>query len=173
MTANAPRRIVTGHDGDGRSVVLSDDPTPASQTIATGVTFHPLWSTAGSPAPIRASEPAEPTARELSVTPDPQGTILHVIDMPPGSSAPLHRTSTIDYGIVLEGEVDLELDDGSRTRMSTGDVAIQRGTAHAWYNRSQGVTRLLFVQIDGAFTDELRSTLGEQALSEVLTAPLK
>jgi naringenin degradation protein FdeH len=172
MTANAPRRIVTGHAADGRSVVLSDEPTPASQTIATGVTFHPIWSTTGSPAPIRASEAAEPTARALSVTPDAQGTIVHVIDMPPGSSAPVHRTSTIDYGIVLEGEIDLELDDGSRTRLRSGDVVVQRGTAHAWYNRSQGVTRMLFVQIDGVFTDELRSALGEDALSRILAEPL-
>jgi quercetin dioxygenase-like cupin family protein len=168
MTLNTPRRIVTGHDAAGRSIVLSDGPTPTLRTLPTGVDFHEIWSTAGAPAPIAATEPAEPTARPLQVAPDPLGTIVHVIDMPAGSSADIHRTRTIDYGIVLEGEVHLELDDGSQTRLASGDVIVQRGTAHAWYNRSNSVARMLFVMVDGAFTDELRSTLGDEALSQVM-----
>ena len=85
--------------------------------------------------------------------------------MPPGSSAPIHRTKNVDYGLVLEGEIYLALDDGSETRLTSGDVVVQRGTAHAWYNRSETVTRMLFVLVDGEFTDELRSTLGEEALA--------
>lgn len=167
MTSPTPRRIVTGHDNGGRSVVLSDGPTPTSRTIDTGATFHEIWSTSDTPAPIAAAEPIEPTAGPLRVTPSGPGTIVHVIDMPPGSTAPMHRTKTIDYGIVLDGEVVLELDDGSEVRVGRGDLVVQRGTAHAWFNRTQSVARMLFVMVDGAFTDELRSTVGEEALSQL------
>lgn len=91
---------------------------------------------------------------------------MHVIDMPPGAVAPLHRTRTIDYGVVLDGEVDLELDDGTVLTMTRGDVVVQRGTVHAWHNRSSGTVRLFFVNVDGEFSTELRSTLGE-ALSDL------
>jgi quercetin dioxygenase-like cupin family protein len=173
MTSTTPRRIVTGHDESGRSIVLADGPNPTTRVLPTGVLFHEIWSTAGAPAPISAAEPGEPTARPLQVAPDPLGSLVRVIDMPPGSSADIHRTRTVDYGVVLEGEVVLELDDGSETSFGTGDVVVQRGTAHAWYNRSQSVARMLFVMVDAAFTDELRSTLGEEALSQILEGPLE
>lgn len=169
MTYDTPRRIVTGHDDGGRSVALSDGPTPTSVEFETGATFHEIWCTAETPAPIAAAESAEPTARALQVPPDKRGTIVHVIDMPPGAVAPMHRTQTIDYGIVFEGEVDLELDDGSVIRMTTGDIVVQRGTAHAWYNRSSRTARIFFVLVDGEFTPALRSTLGEEAISQLFT----
>ena len=166
MTLPTPRRIVTGHDDAGRSVVLSDAPTPTTASLENGAAFHEIWATSDTPAPIAAAEPAEPTARQLQVSPDPLGTIVHVIDMPPGAVAPMHRTRTIDYGVVLDGEVDLELDDGSVVAMSRGDVVVQRGTAHAWHNRSSSTVRLFFVNVDGEFSDDLRSTLGD-ALSNL------
>jgi quercetin dioxygenase-like cupin family protein len=168
MSLPPPRRIVTGHDGTGRSVVLSDGVTPTTHVFETGAIFHEVWSTSDAPASIAATEPAEPTTGPLRVPPGPLGTIVHVIDMPPGSSAPLHRTKTIDYGIVLDGEIHLELDDGSKTRLTTGDVVVQRGTAHGWSNRSGNVTRMLFVMVDGELTDDLRSTLGGEALAQIL-----
>lgn len=76
----------------------------------------------------------------------------------------MHRTETIDYGVVLEGEVWLVLDDGSETRLGAGDVVVQRGTDHAWDNRSSYVTRMLFVLVDGAFSDDLRAALGPAEL---------
>ncbi len=161
MTLSTPRRIVTGHDSAGRSVVLSDAPTPTTASLENGAAFHEIWATGDTPAPIAAAEPTEPTARPLQVSPDPGGTIVHVIDMPPGAVAPMHRTRTIDYGVVLDGEVDLELDDGSVLTMSAGDVVVQRGTAHAWHNRSTGTVRLFFVNVDGKFGDDLRSVLGD------------
>ncbi|HZD24542.1 MAG TPA: cupin domain-containing protein [Acidimicrobiia bacterium] len=118
--------------------------------------------------PIDSEEPSEPTARPLQVPPDAGGSIVHVIDMPPGSGAPMHRTKSIDYGIVLSGEIDLELDDGSEVHLRSGDIVVQRATAHAWHNRSQSVTRMLFVMIDVELSDELASTLGEAALAEIL-----
>jgi hypothetical protein len=171
MTFATPRRVVTGHDGEGRSIVLSDGPTPV-RTIATGVTFHEVWSTDDAPAPIAAAEAVELADGPLMVQPGERGTIVHLIDMPPGSSAPMHRTKTIDYGIVLDGEIDLELDDGSETHLGPGDLVVQRGTAHAWYNRSAGVTRMLFVLVDGEFSDDLRAAVGDEALSQVLSQPL-
>lgn len=167
MTLSTPRRIVTGHDEAGRSVVLSDAPTPTTESLETGAAFYEIWATNDTPAPITAAESAEPTARPLQVPPDPRGTIVHVIDMPPGAVAPMHRTRSIDYGVVLDGEVDLELDDGSVVTMSRGDVVIQRGTAHAWHNRSSGTVRIFFVLVDGEFTTELQSTLGSEALSQL------
>jgi quercetin dioxygenase-like cupin family protein len=166
MTLTTPRRIVTGHDSGGRSVVLSDAPTPTTASLDNGAAFHEIWATGDTPAPIDAVASAEPTARPLQVAPDPGGTIVHVIDMPPGAVAPLHRTRTIDYGVVLDGEVDLELDDGSVVTMSTGDVVVQRGTAHAWHNRSSSTVRLFFVNVDGEFSAELQSSLGD-ALSDL------
>lgn len=168
MEASPPRRVVTGHDSSGRSVVLSDGATPTSEEFPTGATFHEIWATAAEPVPVDDDELSEPTARPLQVPPDANGTIVHVIDMPPGSSAPMHRTETVDYGIVLSGEIDLELDDGSTLHLGPGDIVVQRATAHAWHNRTQQVTRLLFVMVDAKLSDELASTLGEAALAEIL-----
>jgi hypothetical protein len=78
-----------------------------------------------------------------------------------------HRL-TVDYGIVLSGEIDLELDNGSTLHLEPGDIVVQRATAHAWYNRSQQVTRMLFVMVDAKLSDELASTLGKAALDEIL-----
>jgi quercetin dioxygenase-like cupin family protein len=161
MTHSVPRRIVTGHDDRGRSVVLADAPTPTTAALENGAAFHEIGATSDTPAPIAASESTEPTARPLQVPPDPRGTIVHVIDMPSGAVAPTHRTRSIDYGVVLDGEVDLELDDGSVVTMSSGDVVVQRGTAHAWHNRSSSTVRMFFVNVDAEFAPELRSTLGD------------
>ena len=76
----------------------------------------------------------------------------------------MHRTQSIDYGIVLEGEIWLVLDDGSQTRLGPGDVAIQRGTDHAWENRSDRPARIVFVLVDGAFSEELRAMIGSPEL---------
>ena len=155
---NAPRRIVTGHDADGRSVVLADAPAPRSHSIP-GATFHELWNTTEAPASIHAAEPREPTDRPLVTPPDADGTIIRIVDLEPRSRSPLHRTETIDYGIVLDGEVTLVLDDGSETALARGDVVIQRGTDHAWVNASDEPARMAFVLVDGRFTEELKAVL--------------
>jgi naringenin degradation protein FdeH len=155
---SAPRRVVTGHDADGRSVVLADGPTPKTHAIPSA-TFHELWNTTAAPAPIAPAEPREPTERPLVTPPDANGTIVRVVDMAPGSRSPMHRTETIDYGIVLAGAVTLVLDDGSETSLGPGDVVVQRGTDHAWVNPTDEPTRMVFVLVDGRFDDELRSRL--------------
>jgi len=154
----APRRIVTGHDAEGRSVVLSDGPTPKTLDIGSAA-FHELWITDETPVPIAASEP-EPTDRPVR-TPAPDGGVLvRFTEMAPGAEAPMHRTETVDVGVVLEGETWLLLDDGSETRVGPGDAIVQRGTNHAWANRSDRPVRMMFVMIDGAVTGQLAATTG-------------
>jgi quercetin dioxygenase-like cupin family protein len=154
----APRRIVTGHDASGRSVVLSDAPTPKTLDIGSAA-FHELWITDATPAAIAASEP-EPTDRPARTPPPAGGVMVRFTEMAPGAEAPMHRTETVDVGVVLEGETWLLLDDGSETRMSAGDVVVQRGTNHAWANRSDRPVRMMFVLIDGAISDELAAAAG-------------
>ena len=157
----APRRIVTGHDASGRSVVLSDAPTPKTLDIGTAF-FHELWATTAVPAPLDASEP-EPTTRPLRTGPDAGGVVARFTEMSPGAAAPMHRTESLDIGIVLDGETWLILDDGSETRMGPGDVVVQRATNHAWANRSDAPVRMMFAMIDGAITDDLRAVTGPLA----------
>ena len=158
----APRRVVTGHDSAGRSVVLSDGPAPRSHDVGPAI-FHELWNTRAMPVPVAPAEP-EPTQRPLVTPPDPNGTIVRITEIKAGERSPMHRTESVDYGIVLEGELWLVLDDGSETRLGPGDVVIQRGTDHAWENRSDGTVRMLFVLVDGAFTEELVAAIGSVEL---------
>jgi quercetin dioxygenase-like cupin family protein len=154
----APRRIVTGHDGSGRSVVLSDAPTPKTLDIGTAA-FHEVWITDQAPAPIAATEP-EPTDRPVRTPPPANGVMVRFTEMAPGAASPMHRTETVDVGVVLEGETWLLLDDGSETRVGPGDAVVQRGTNHAWANRSDRPVRMVFVLIDGTIADDLRQATG-------------
>jgi naringenin degradation protein FdeH len=154
----APRRIVTGHDRAGKSVVVSDGPTPKTLDIGTAA-FHELWITSQTPARIAATEP-EPTERPVRTPPPTGGVIVRFTEMAPGAESPMHRTETLDVGVVLEGETWLLLDDDSETRVGVGDAVVQRGTNHAWANRADSPVRMVFVLIDGEIVDELRSVTG-------------
>ena len=154
-----PRRIVTGHDASGKSVVISDGPTPKTLDIGSAL-FHEVWITDRTPVEIGASEPSEPTDRPVRVPPPQNGVMVRYTEMDPGGESPMHRTETVDVGIVLEGETWLLLDDGSETRVGTGDAVVQRGTNHAWANRSDRPVRMVFVLIDGRITDDLRAATG-------------
>lgn len=161
-----PRRVVTGHDASGTSVFASDGLVPAAHTTPGGTLFYELWSTDATPAPIDAgpvdaglNDQASPAP--VSVPPARNGTKLRINELPPGARSPMHRTQTVDYGIVLDGEVVLVLDD-SETVLRAGDVVVQRGTNHRWENRSGATARVAFILIDGAFTQGLRDTLGTQ-----------
>jgi len=177
--AGSPRRIVTGHDKSGKSITLSDGHPPNGLKIGErGVTFFEIWNTDASPAPIVATE-TEPTNRPIELAPKPHGTVIRILDFLPGfskleSGNPpfMHRTETIDYGIVLEGEIFLLLDD-SEVHLSAGDVVVQRGTDHAWENRSDKVARIAFVLVDGAFSRELKESLPAAVLDRVIRGPLK
>ncbi|CUR59408.1 conserved hypothetical protein [metagenome] len=163
--STVPRRVVTGHTPDGVSVVLSDGPAPVSRELPDdGVAFHEIWSTEGAPAVVRAVEPDEPTQRTLAVPPPPLGTKIRINEFAPGHlderglQSPVHRTATIDYGIVLEGQITLILDD-SEVTLHAGDIVVQRGTDHAWANRGDSVATVVFVLVDGAFDPALVETL--------------
>lgn len=162
------RRIVTGHDEKGKSVFLSIGEPPQHHHRTGGlVQFHEIWNTTATPAPIYPSEPKEPNERlPLRIPPDPGGTIIRILDIHPGHVEKIaprpdgrhpgtHRTETIDYGILIEGAITMLLDD-SEVDLQPGDVVIQRGTDHAWENRSKTeVARIAFILIDGKFEGAL------------------
>ncbi|MHB1572141.1 MAG: cupin domain-containing protein [Solirubrobacteraceae bacterium] len=155
---NTPRRVVTGHDAEGRSVILSDGPAPRSQSFGDS-TFHEIWTSTEMPVALPPVEPHEPTDRPLTVPPPANGTNLHIIDSAPGSRTPMHRTRTLDYGIVIAGRYTLILDDGTETELNPGDVVVQRGTNHAWLVTGEQPGRMAFVLVDGQFSDDLLERL--------------
>lgn len=139
------RRVVTGHNGAGLAIIKSDrmfEPKPVAGGIAA---FAKLWTTDTSPADN--SEEFDGAKRKTGLT-CPGGTVLRVVDFGPGKASPMHKTKSIDYGIVLEGEIEMQLDGGEATRLKPGDVVVQRGTNHAWVNVGPGWARMAFVLIE-------------------------
>jgi hypothetical protein len=172
----ATRRIVTGFDAAGRSCIIEDGVSPAMQLMPgrEGYRNNNLWRTLASPAPVGAPDSV---VEHRGVLPPERGTVLRVVDIPPESSDPaeakrqteavfaamfpdaqhqagharhpgMHATATIDYAILLQGELVAILEEGE-TLMRAGDILIQRGTNHAWANRSEQIARIAFVLIDG------------------------
>jgi mannose-6-phosphate isomerase-like protein (cupin superfamily) len=157
---NPVRRVVTGHDAAGRSVVLSDG-TPAQnhpmRGREVGADFFEMWSVPKPVPTLTSLESHEPTERVFTIMPT-AGHLLRVIDIYPpamgGQRTVMHRTRTLDYAVVIEGEVVLVLDD-SEILLRQSDVVVQRGTIHAWENRSDRITRMAFFHIDAQFSEEL------------------
>jgi quercetin dioxygenase-like cupin family protein len=140
------RRVVTGHDKNNVAKVLIDGPatnhkgSPGRSTL--------MWITDRNPAAMPIGETIEDMgARIVGTPPPPNGTRFCVIDFPPGNPAHMHRTETIDYVIVMEGEIEMDMDD-STVRLKQGDILVQRGTNHAWANRSNKNARVAFVLVD-------------------------
>jgi mannose-6-phosphate isomerase-like protein (cupin superfamily) len=186
-------RVVTGHDADGKAIVASNGPLPSVVEIAAipGTVFHEVWSTVGMPA--RVDNGDDPTTGPLTLPPPSHGTRLRFVDIPPDSDEflahgaermkdaftqagdvhastvkadsphPLmHRTESIDYGIVIDGEMTLVLDD-SEVLLKPGSVVVQRGTNHAWANRSGRPCRMLFVLVDGRYDPVIAAALARRA----------
>lgn len=173
--ARPTRRIVTGHDAEGRSLILKDGLAPAifEPKARPGEAITELWRTGAAPASNRgADDPADapPTAPQLM--PPKHGTVFRIVDFPPdaqvkdadpaklfaefgaaaahakdGRHAMMHKTATVDYALVLEGEIVAVMDVGE-TVMQAGDVLIQRGTNHSWANRSNKPCRIAFILVD-------------------------
>jgi quercetin dioxygenase-like cupin family protein len=142
------RRIVTGHDAQHVAKVLLDAPASNAKYPAPGTISTLIWSTDGAPAKVPVGTDIEDMgARILGTAPPARGTRFAVIDFPPGNTPHMHRTETVDYVIVLEGEIEMDMDD-STVKMRAGDIMVQRGTNHAWANRSKARARLAFVLID-------------------------
>jgi len=142
------RRVVTGHDADKVAKAIMDSPATNSRSGASGSTSTLVWTTDGAPADIAVGEKVEDMgARKRGTAPPRNGSRFVVIDYPPGNKGDMHRTDTIDYVIVLSGEIEMEMD-ASRVKLKAGDVLVQRGTHHAWHNRGTTPARLAFVLID-------------------------
>jgi quercetin dioxygenase-like cupin family protein len=142
------RRVVTGHDAGGTAKVILDRPATNAKFPAPGVISAMIWCTDRAPADISLGEDIEDMgARILGTAPPPRGSRFAVIDFPPGNQARMHRTETIDYVIVMEGEIEMDMDD-STIKLKAGDVMVQRGTNHAWANRGDRRARVAFVLID-------------------------
>jgi quercetin dioxygenase-like cupin family protein len=148
-TASPPvRRIVTGHDADGKAVLRSDDLLPVEPIPSGDAAFSLVWTTATVPADN--NDETDGRLRDAGLTLH-QGSVIRIVDMLPGGTSPMHRSSSIDYGIVLSGAVELELDDGAVTTANVGDIIVQRGTVHLWRNPSASETcRIVFVLIEAA-----------------------
>jgi mannose-6-phosphate isomerase-like protein (cupin superfamily) len=171
--ATTVRRVVTGHDNNGTALVVMDGAVETA-TRAAGIASAVLWITDETPADVSGSK--DRAVRTIGVAPPANGSILRVVDFPPMSgdikvdnaaftselglgkqqrgggkhvNHPfMHRTKSIDYAIVLEGEIDMLLDD-SEVHIKAGDVLVQQGTNHAWVNNSGKNCRICFVLIDG------------------------
>jgi Cupin domain len=169
------RRVVAGVDENGKSVVLSDGPAPCTldYQFMPGQAHTRIWRTGSTVTTERPAE--EPTSDTGPMLPAPGGASFLVLQVAPDSfvtdprfdpvkagqefaaHAPdmaaamepdnpgMHRTATVDYGIVLDGEVVLELDDGVQTRLSVGDTVVQLGSRHAWRNTSDRPATVAFV----------------------------
>lgn len=182
-------RVVTGHAPDGRSVLteVGGLPTVVELAAIPGTVFHEVWSTSGSP--VVVDNGADPTLGPLVLPPPAAGTRIRFVDIPPDtdeflahgagrmgeafseigdrhastvtdtSPHPLmHRTESVDYGIVIDGEMTLVLDDGE-VLLKPGSVVVQRGTNHAWANRSGKPCRMLFVLVAGSYAPEIATSL--------------
>ncbi len=166
METTPVRCVVTGHDAQGKAVVTDDTALDLRMNPSKVSSAAVVWTTAGSPVDMDTAEHGRDRAAGLTL---PGGSVLRIIDMMPGGCSPMHRTSSLDYGIVLTGQVELILDDGAITTMKAGDIAIQRGTIHAWRNTTDSVARIAFVLLDAT-----PATVDGVALPDVhVTAGLK
>lgn len=149
MTSSPPvRRIVTGHDDAGRAVFTADDLLPVNPIPSGDAAFSLIWTTATVPADN--NDDTDGRSRDAGLTLH-QGSVIRIVDMLPGGISPFHRSSSIDYGIVLSGAVELELDHGAVTTARAGDIIVQRGTIHLWRNPSATeACRIAFVLIEAS-----------------------
>jgi quercetin dioxygenase-like cupin family protein len=185
------RRVVTGHDAQGKAIVISDGPSPFVHTtpLRPGYVSTDIFRTLETPAPI-TSQTGETTVGPRRQLPTPRGTVIRVNHFPPdkgtlddmdaqtsrkvfeslgnasghtgaasGRHPLMHRTETIDYAIVLAGEITMLLDD-TEVVLRAGDILVQCGTNHAWSNRSDAPATVAFVLIDGQYDQELAGRLG-------------
>lgn len=158
------RRVVTGHDANGKSVVLSDGIPPQDHPMrgsAVGADFYEMWNTPEAVPTLASLPDSEPSLRPFTIMP-PTGHLLRIIEIYPasmgGHRTVMHRTRTLDYVVVIEGEIVLVLDD-SEVVLGPGEVVVQRSTDHAWENRTDKVTRMAFFHIAGEFSAELLAKL--------------
>ena len=138
------RRVVTGHDADGRAIVKIDEVSKHVFTGRAGATACSIWTTEGLPANDDGA--ADEGVRKVGTTLK-NGTIFRVIEFAPGLAARNHRTDSIDYIVVIAGEIDMELDE-TVVHLKAGDVMVQRGTIYNWINRGPAPCVLAVILVD-------------------------
>ncbi len=138
------RRVITGHDDNGRAKVIIDEIAKNVVSGRPGANAAVLWTTEGWP--ISNDGSADASGRKVGTTLD-NGTVLRVVSFEPGVTPRNHRTDSIDYAIVISGEIDMELDDGASVHLKGGDVLVQRGTIHNWVNKGTAPCVIAFVLI--------------------------
>jgi quercetin dioxygenase-like cupin family protein len=177
------RRVVTGHDARGKSVIVRDEPSPHVLEVPgmPGLSLTNLWVTEQAPADNAGG--ADAAARPVVLEPPPGGTIFRIVDFPPeGPPGPgfdrarafqsmgaghamdpdasrhpaMHKTDTVDYALVLDGEIWALMDEGE-TLLRAGDCLIQRGTNHAWSNRTTRPCRMAFILVSARPLGEARA----------------
>ena len=155
------RRIVTGHNADGKAVVASDEEVTSFPIGSQGSATTLLWGRDdrgrfpddGSPARLSASFPLPGGCAFALMEPAPTGDDFHefvrdaLVPWSDPDNAGMHRTATVDYDIVIEGTIGLELDDGVEVTLQPGDVVVQNGTRHRWHNRGDTIARMMSVTV--------------------------
>jgi quercetin dioxygenase-like cupin family protein len=137
------RRVVTGHDTSGRAIVKIDEVAKNLVSSRPGASACVVWTAEGFPVDNTGEEDAG--LRKIGTTLD-NGTVFRILELAPGVTPRNHRTDSIDYAVVMSGEVDMELDD-TTVHLKAGDVLVQRGTIHNWVNRGSEPCVIAFVLI--------------------------
>jgi quercetin dioxygenase-like cupin family protein len=139
------RRVVTGHNAAGKAIVLSDEVVVGPPEMAPGIEGMPLWTTEGFPA---GNDGDKDTKDDVAGITKPNGTVFTLVTFGPGCTELPHRTSSIDYGIIVSGEIDMAVEDGAPVHLKAGDVYVQRGTMHTWINHGSGPCTIAVAIID-------------------------
>ena len=139
------RRVVTGHDASGKAVVKIDEVSKNVISNRPGASACVVWTTDSIPADN--SGEGDAGLKKVGTT-LPGGTVFRVVEFSPGVSPRVHRTDSIDYAVVISGEIDMELEKGSEVHLKAGDVLVQRGTVHNWINRGKVPCVIAFSLVD-------------------------
>jgi quercetin dioxygenase-like cupin family protein len=138
------RRVITGHDNSGKAIVKIDEIVNDLKIGRPGAMVASIWTTEGFPVNNDGHDDA--ATRQVGTT-LAGGTILRVVEFSPGVQARNHRTDSIDYAIIMSGEIDMEMD-GTMIHLKAGDVLVQRGTIHNWINNGTSPCVIVFALID-------------------------
>ena len=137
------RRVVTGHDDQGRAKVLIDETVKNVASQRPGALYSVIWSSEGFP--VNNDGDADPSGKKIGTTIS-DGTVFRIVSFGPGVAPRNHRTDSIDYAVVMSGEIDMELDVG-KVHLKAGDVLVQRGTIHNWINKGKVPCVIAFVLV--------------------------
>ena len=138
------RRVVTGHDSEGRAIVQIDEVSQNLRSARPGATACVIWTSEGFP--VDNIGTADEGRRETGTTHE-NGTVFRILELQPGNIPRVHRTDSLDYAVIMQGEIDMELETGELTHLKAGDVVVQRGTVHNWINRGTEPCVIAFVLI--------------------------